>query len=78
MTYKQVEEYLRNYSLDEPPYDPNGAMHLLKALIGNLQDNLTVGDLEDYSFCFDENNESFLKQLIDHIPTSRKLNEEQE
>jgi hypothetical protein len=78
MKYKQVEEYLRNYSMDEPPYDSNGAIHLLKAIIGNLQNNLTVGDLEDYSSCLDEYNETFLKQLIEYIPISRKLNEEQD
>ena len=76
MNYQEVEEYLKKYSNSEPPYDPNGAIHLLKAIIENLQEYFMDYDFEEYSACLDEKNEAFLKKLLAAIPQSRELNKE--
>ena len=76
MTYKDVQEYLRNYSLSEPPYDPNGALHLLIAIVENLEENLNESDFEDFSCAINEKNEIFLSNLLASIPRSRTLNKD--
>lgn len=76
MNFTQLEETLRTYSLKEAPYDPNGAIHLLKAIVENLQDHFTDDDFENYSACLDEKNEAFLKKLLVEISRSREATEE--
>ena len=74
MQYNDVIKFLNEYSTKEPPYDPNGAIHLLKATIENLQENFIDYDFEQYSACLDEENEKFLEKLLKFIPISRKIN----
>ena len=73
MDYHKVIEHLKSYSLSEPPYDPNGAMHLLKAIVENLQEYYIDHDLEQYAACFDAKNELFIKKLLTYIPISREI-----
>ena len=77
MNFETVEEYLRKYSIEEAPYDSNGAIHLFKAIVENLQEHFMESDFENYSACLDERNEEFLKRLIGEIPKSRKINLEE-
>ena len=72
MNYEVVEKYLKTYSIEEPPYDSNGAIHLLKAIVENLQEHFVDSDFEDYSSCLDKKNEEFLTRLVLAIPESRK------
>ena len=78
MQYNDVIKFLNEYSTKEPPYDPNGAIHLLKATIENLQEYFMDYDFEQYSACLDEENEKFLEKLLKFIPISRKINNSQE
>lgn len=68
MNYEVVEKYLRTFSTEEQPYDPNGAIHLLKAIIENLQEHFMDCDFEDYSGCLDKKNKEFLTRLVQKIP----------
>ncbi len=77
MNFETVEEFLRKYSIEKPLYDSNGAIHLFKAIVENLQEHFSEIDFEDYSACLDERNEDFLKKLIGEIPKSRKMNLEE-
>ena len=74
INYQKVENYLKKFSLEVPPYDPNGAIHLLKAIIENLQEHFMDYDFEQYAACLDEKNEAFLKRLLKVIPKSRLIN----
>ena len=76
MKFEEVEEYLRSYSLVEPPYDANGAIHLLKAIIENLDENFSKADYEDYSGNLDKKDEEFLSRILKYIPQSRSNLEE--
>ena len=67
MKFESVIDYLQSYSTLEPPYDPNGALHLLKAIVDNLQDHATEQDLEDYAGCLDTDNQEFLRTLLAHL-----------
>ncbi len=78
MDYENVIIYLKTFSLDESPYDPGGAIHLLKAIIENIQEHHIDHDLEQYAACFDEKNEAFVKKLLTYIPISRKIEIEEE
>ncbi|MEZ4850255.1 MAG: hypothetical protein R3B93_16905 [Bacteroidia bacterium] len=71
MKFEAVINYLRKYSSEEPPYDANGAIHLLKAIIQNLRENFNDSDFEDYAANLDEKDEEFLHKLIQVIPRSR-------
>ena len=71
MNYHKVEAYLRNYSSQESPYDANGAMYLLKAIIENLQEHFIENDFDQYAACLDQENEMFIKKLLSSIPISR-------
>ena len=72
MQYDKAIQYLKKYSTEELPYDPNGAIHLLKATIENLQKHFTQDDLVQYAACLDKENEKFLNSLLMSIPVSRK------
>ena len=73
MEYLTIEKYLRNFRNDEPPYDPLGAVHLLKAILDNMQENFEDYDFEDCAHGLDQDNEEFLKRLIVEIPKSRQI-----
>ena len=67
MKYEEVEEYLRGYSTDEPPYDANGALHLFKSILTNMKENFIDADFEEYAYVLDSGDEAFLKKLLDVI-----------
>lgn len=71
MKFEIVEEYLRKYSTEVPPYDPNGALLLFKAIVENLQEHFTDDDFDQYSASFNEKNVEFLKRLILKSSTSK-------
>lgn len=76
LQYNQVIEYLRAYSTDMPPYDANGVMHLLKAVLENLEKHHIDADLKQYADCLDIENENLLKKLLKYIPISKEANKE--
>ena len=78
MEFEKVEKYLKAYTSIEPPYDANGAIHLLKASIENLQENFSENDFETYSACLNEENEKFLIKLLKSIPKSRRIRAKEE
>lgn len=75
MNFESAESYLKNFRENDHPYDPNGAMHLLKAILENMEKNCSEYDLVQYSDCIDETGEKFLHKLIESIPRSREMNE---
>ena len=78
MNYEEVKKYLKRYSSGIPPYDPVGAMYLLKAIIENLQRNFIDEDFEEYAACLSEEDEALLKRLIENIPRSRLFEQQDE
>lgn len=76
MEYDKVQKYLKEYRSTEPSYDPNGALHLLKSSIENLQTFITEVELEQYASCLDEKDEAFLNKLLEAIPLSREINKD--
>ncbi len=75
LNYDVVLEYLEHYRTQTPPYDPKGVMHLLKAVLDNLQSHHTEEDLMQYAGCLSRENEAFIRKLLAHIPESRALGE---
>lgn len=74
MNYEEVEKYLEGFSLDDPPYDPNGALHLFKSILGNMKENFIDADFEDFANIFDKKDEDFLRKLLKAIQLSRANN----
>ena len=47
LTYAEVHAYVLNYQIDNPHYNPNGAIHLMLAALDNLQKNGLEVDFEE-------------------------------
>ena len=45
-SYREALEFVRTYSLDMPPYDVNGVIHLMLAALDNLSNHWLEADLQ--------------------------------
>ena len=64
LTYADVEQYLRTYTTDCPPYDFNGLLQLVLTAVDNLRENHIEGDLEDYGPTISPEVREFLTKLL--------------
>jgi len=64
MNYEQVENYLLNYSTAEQAYDANGLIHLLKAILTNIDNNFNSVCYEQYASSLEPKDIVILKRLI--------------
>ena len=62
--YDDVEQYLRAFSMEEPPYDFGGLLHLVLAGIENLRENVADGDILEYAHSITDAQANFLQQLL--------------
>jgi hypothetical protein len=70
LKYDEVEDYLRTFSTNEPPYDFNGLFHLITAGLENLRKNSSDQDLIDYAWTLTNEQVRFLRKLLDSRPQS--------
>ena len=70
LKYEEVENYLRTFSTQQPPYDFNGLLQLVAAGLENLRQNAFDQDLIDYAWTLSDEQVSFLRKLIDARPQS--------
>jgi hypothetical protein len=64
LKYEDVEQYLRTFSTEAPPYDFGGLLHLVLAGIENLRENVADGDIREHAHFITDAQASFLQQLL--------------
>ena len=64
-SYEDIETYLKEYSLNQPPYDFNGLLHLVLIGIDNLRRHHNDADLETYAGVITYKQLEFLNKLIE-------------
>jgi hypothetical protein len=65
LKYEDVEQYLRTFSTEAPPYDFAGLLHLVLAGIENLRENVADGDILEYAHFITDEQANFLQQLLE-------------
>ena len=65
LKYEDVEQYLRTFSTEEPPYDFGGLLHLVLAGIENLRGNAAAGDIREHAHFITDAQAAFLQQLLE-------------
>jgi hypothetical protein len=68
--YEELEEYLRSFAnfLGDPvPYDFNGTLHLMLALLDNLRANALEAELEDIGEVLTNEQAAFFLKLVGYI-----------
>ena len=63
--YKDVEQYLRTFATEKPPYDFGGLLHLVLAGIENLRENVADGDILEHAHSITDAQAIFLQQLLE-------------
>jgi hypothetical protein len=69
-SYEDLERYLRhfvNISCDPVPYDFNGVVHLMLALLDNLREHALDAELEDLRDSLTEEQVEFFLRLADQL-----------
>lgn len=77
MNYKEVYEYLLNYSIDPPPYDFNGLLKLILGGVDNLRKHHLEVELLDYASSISDEQADFLQKLLDRREESLKMLDEE-
>jgi len=62
--YEDVEQYLRTFSREEPPYDFGGLRHLVLTGIENLRENVAAEDILENAHSITNEQAGFLQQLL--------------
>lgn len=68
-TYEDLLEYLRTYtswSEDKHLYDLGGIVHLMLALLDNLQAHTNQGDLDNMAYYFTDTQRQFIAQIAEY------------
>ena len=68
--YEELQAYLRGFVQfggDDPPYDFNGIVHLMLALLDNLRSNALEADLEDVRGSFTDDQAAFFLKLAEYV-----------
>ncbi len=65
LKYEDVEQYLRTFSTQEPPYDFAGLLHLVLAGIENLREKVVEGDILENAHFLTDAQANFLQQLLE-------------
>ena len=69
-TYEELRDYLRgfiNFGGDPVPYDFNGVVHLVLALLDNLRENALEAELADIRESMTDEQAAFLLRLAEHV-----------
>ena len=68
--YEDLQAYLRDFVQfggGYPPYDFNGAVHLMLALLDNLHANALEAELKDIRGAFTDEQAAFFLKLAEHM-----------
>jgi hypothetical protein len=68
--YEDLQAYLRGFVQfggDDPPYDFNGTVHLMLALLDNLRANALEAELEDIRGSFTDEQAAFFLKLAEYV-----------
>lgn len=74
LSYEDVKDFLRSYRNsfgDEVPYDVNGIIHLMLAVVDNLRTHWVEGDGEQLQVSISEEQSAFLIELSKILSTSQ-------
>jgi hypothetical protein len=63
--YEDVEQYLRTFSTEAPPYGFGSLLHLVLAGIDKLRENVTEEDIREHAHFITEAQVLFLQRLLD-------------
>ncbi len=63
--YKDVEQYLRAFSVEAPPYDFGGLLRLVLAGVETLREKVADDDLLEHAHLITDAQAAFLKQLLE-------------
>ena len=64
LKYEDVEQYLRAFPTEAPPYDFGGLLHLVLVGIENLRENAKDGDILEHAHSITDRQASFLMRLL--------------
>ncbi len=65
LKYEDVEQYLRTFSTEAPPYTFGGLLRLVLAAVENLQKNGKGGEILENAHLLTDAQASFLQQLLE-------------
>ena len=67
LTYQSAVEFIRTWSTDpqNPPYDFNGAVHLMLAALDSIREHAMEHELEDIGHLMTDDQRFFLKKIAD-------------
>jgi hypothetical protein len=65
LQYEDVEQYLRIFSTEKPPFHFGGLLHLVLAGVENLRRNVAAGDILEHAHFITEAQAIFLQQLLE-------------
>jgi hypothetical protein len=65
LNYEDVEQYLRTFSIKEPPYDFGSLLQLALTGIENLRKNVGEEDIVQNAHRITDEQARFLKQLLE-------------
>ena len=68
--YEQLRSYLRNFvniAGDPVPYDFNGVVHLMLALLDNLREHALETELKDIRASFTDDQAEFFIRLAEYL-----------
>ena len=73
LKYEDVEQYLRTFSSEQPPFDFGRLLHLVLAGIENLRGNAADGDIRENAHFITDAQANFLRQLLEGRAESIEL-----
>ncbi len=64
LQYEDVEQYLRTFSTEKPPFHFGRLLNLVLAGVENLQKHVAYGDIREHAHFITDAQASFLQQLL--------------
>ena len=64
LKYEDVDQYLRTFSTEAPPYDFGSLLHLVLAGIENLRENVAGEDILENAHSITDAQAAFMQQLL--------------
>jgi hypothetical protein len=65
LQYEDVEQYLRTFSTEKPPFHFGGLLYLVLAGVENLRKNAADGDIRAHAHFITDAQAIFLQQLLE-------------
>lgn len=63
--YEEVEQYLRTFSTEKPPFHFGRLLNLVLAGVENLREHVAEGDIREHAHFITEAQAAFLKKLLE-------------